>query len=216
METSVTSKRGNNEVNNKGIISLNYSNYSTSKSVNIIFIKKHYNTTQCHNIFKSNFRRVALVKILKDCTYRNSGPEAKHLPFVGLLLKKDFNNPTKYHFRPSRLSHKLITSLVQTIEHSTALLSASLQQRWTMCQGEWRCEEVFPWPRCMKGGSWVWLFVSTLSLPVLLAVANWLSPWMPLFVTLHFCYGHVSIVIHVVFQPVCSTFIFLTERQVLQ
>lgn len=83
------------------------------------------------------------------------------LNFFHLL---DCINPTKYHFRPSRLSHKLITSLVQTIEHNTAGLSDSLQQWWTMCEGEGRCEEVFSWPLRLKGGSWVWLLVSTLSL----------------------------------------------------
>lgn len=103
---------------------------------------------------------LALLKMLKDCTYRN----------VIVIFKQNFFylldciNPTKYHFRPSRLSHKLITSLVQTIEHSTARLSDWLQQWWTMCEGEGRCEEVFSWPPHLKGGSWVWLLVSTLSL----------------------------------------------------
>lgn len=70
---------------------------------------------------------LVLVKILRDWTDTNDGSEAKFLPFAG-RLKKDFTNRTKYHFRPSRLSHKLITSLVQTTEHNTAPLSASLQQ----------------------------------------------------------------------------------------
>lgn len=41
----------------------------------------------------------------------------------------------------------------------------------------------------LRGGSWVWLPVSMLSLLPLLAVANWLSPWMPLIVTLNCCQG---------------------------
>lgn len=97
---------------------------------------------------------------------------------------QDFTNPTKYHFRTSRLSHKLIIGLVQTTEHRFPPSSASLQQRWKLFQDKSRCEEVFLWPHCLKGGSWVWQLVSRLSFSVLLAMENWLSLWMPPFVTL--------------------------------
>lgn len=72
------------------------------------------------------------------------------------------------------------------MERGAACLSGSLQQWWTMCGSDGRCEEVFLWPPCLTECD---CSSPHCLLSAALAVANWLSSWMTLFDALHFDKG---------------------------